>query len=162
VTEYVDSTHPTELVEVNGYRLALDRRYDKDTHMWAKSSAPGTVRIGIDPLGVETSGTLAQLSFTATAGTEVVRGRPIGQLEAAKFVGPLTSPLSGTLVAVNDAVLTDPGLVEQDPYGEGWLIELSLDEPEAELAGLLSGPDDIVAWFGAKVDDYRLKGVIAR
>jgi glycine cleavage system H protein len=161
VTEYVDSTNHTELVEVSGYRLALDRRYDQEAHMWVKSFAPGTVRIGFDPLGVETSGTVAQLSFVET-GAEIVRGRPFGQLEAAKFVGPMTSPVSGTLLAVNDAVLGDPGLVEQDPYGAGWLVELSLSEPDTELAALLSVPDDVMTWFAAKVDDYRLKGVIAR
>ena len=89
-------------------------------------------------------------------------GRPFGQLEAAKFVGPLVSPVTGTLLAVNDAVAVDAGLVERDPYGEGWLIEAGLQDDEAELTGLLAEQDEIVAWFTAKVTSYRLKGVIAR
>lgn len=160
-TEHVESIHQSDLVEVQGFGLVLDRSYDRDIHMWVKPSGPGTVRVGFDSVGVETNGTLAQLSFIEP-GAEVIRGRPIGQLEAAKFVGPLISPLSGTLLAVNDAALGDPGLVERDPYGQGWLIEMSLSDEDAELAELLSAPDDITAWFAAKVEDYRLKGVIAR
>ena len=68
----------------------------------------------MDALGVETSGSLSQLSFQPP-GTELVAGRPFGQLEAAKFVGPLVSPVTGTLLAVNDAVAVDTGLVERDP-----------------------------------------------
>lgn len=160
MTENVDSTKGTDLVEVSGYPLALDRGYDRDTHLWVKPLAADTVRIGFDSLGVETNGTLAQLSFV-DAGAEVGQGRPMGQLEAAKFVGPLTSPLSGTVLTVNDAVLADPGLAEREPYGAGWLVDLSLSEP-GQLAALLSVPDDVMAWFAAEVEDYRLKGVIAR
>ncbi|NIJ13011.1 glycine cleavage system H protein [Saccharomonospora amisosensis] len=147
------------LVEIRGYPLAMDRMYDPETHVWAKPTAPGQLRLGLDPLGVETSGTLAQLSF-AEPGERLVRGKAFGQLEAAKFVGPLVSPLSGTTLAVNEAVLADPGLVESDPFAAGWLLELAHDEA-AEFSALLSQPEEIKDWFARKVDDYRLRGVIA-
>jgi glycine cleavage system H protein len=149
-----------ELASVHGFPLALDRLYQADTHMWVQPSGPGHARIGMDPLGIETSGTLAQLSFLAV-GAELAAGMPFGQLEAAKFVGPLVSPVSGTVAAVNEAVLADPGLAERDPFGGGWLIEAKLSDPGAQLPGLLSDPDEITRWFAAKVEDYRLKGVIA-
>jgi glycine cleavage system H protein len=145
---------------VYGFPLALDRLYQADTHMWVQLSGPGHARIGMDPLGIETSGTLAQLSFLAV-GTELAAGTPFGQLEAAKFVGPLVSPVSGTVAAVNDAVVADPGLTERDPFGDGWLIKAELSDPNSELPALLSEPDEITRWFAAKVEDYRLKGVIA-
>ena len=144
----------------HGFPLALDRLYQADTHMWVQPSGPGHARIGMDPLGIETSGTLAQLSFLEV-GAELTAGSPFGQLEAAKFVGPLISPVSGIVVAVNEAVLADPGLAERDPFGGGWLIEAELSDPDGELPGLLSDPDEITRWFAAKVEDYRLKGVIA-
>ena len=80
-----------EQVIVAGFPLALDRRYQAETHMWVLPTDPGRARIGMDPLGIETSGTLAQLSFVPV-GTQLTAGRPFGQLEAAKFVGPLVSP----------------------------------------------------------------------
>ena len=148
------------LVSVHGFPLALDRLYQADTHMWVQLSGPDHARIGMDPLGIETSGTLAQLSFLEV-GAELAAGRPFGQLEAAKFVGPLISPVSGIVLAVNDAVAADPGLAERDPFGGGWLIDVELSDPRRELPALLSESDEITRWFTAKVEDYRLKGVIA-
>lgn len=151
----------TRTLDVDGFPVALDRRYDADTHMWVRLTGPSRALIGLDPLGIETSGTLAQISF-APASTELTRGRPFGQLEAAKFVGPLDSPVSGTLLATNEAVAADPGLAERDPYGAGWLIEAELSDPAGELSRLLSDPDEIAGWFAARVADYRREGVIAQ
>jgi len=144
---------------VNGFPVATDRLYHPATHMWVAISG-GIARIGLDALGIETSGALAQLSVPAP-GAEVTAGRPFGQLEAAKFVGPLVSPVSGTLVAVNEAVLADPGLAERDPYGAGWLAEVALAEPDGARPGLLAGREEITRWFAAAVDDYRARGVLA-
>lgn len=149
-----------EWVEVSGYRLLLDRAYDPATHVWVQVLGPGRARVGMDPLAVETSGTLAQLAFLPV-GSGLVRGEPFGSLEAAKFVGPLSSPLSGTILAHNDAVLVDPGLVEREPFAAGWLIELEPADPGGELPLLVEGEERIVPWFSAEVEDYRLKGVLA-
>ena len=145
--------------EVRGFPLALDRGYHPGSHMWVKLTAPGIVRIGMDPLILETSGTLAELSLPA-AGAELAAGRPFGQLEAVKFVGPLTSPVSGTVLARNAAAAADPGLVERDPFGDGWLIEAELSDA-GELGTLLSGAGEITAWYAASIEEYRLSGAIA-
>jgi glycine cleavage system H protein len=148
------------LTNVQGFSLALDRSYEPGTHMWVQAIASGRVRIGMDPLGVETSGTLAQLSLPAS-GSELTAGRPFGQLEAVKFVGPLTSPVSGTVVAINVAAAADAGLVERDPFGDGWLLEADLTEP-AELGALLTDAGQIICWYREKITEYRLSGAIAR
>ncbi len=149
-------------VEVAGYQLALDRGYEPVTHLWVQVAAKShrhSVRVGMDPLSVETSGTVAQLAFLP-AGDAVLRGESFGSLEAAKFVGPLESPLTGTVVAVNEAVLADPSLVERDPFGAGWLVEIELADPD-ELGLLVVGEERIAAWFAAAVEDYKLKGLVA-
>ncbi len=148
------------LVEVAGFVVALDRAYDPAGHFWvAAADDAERLRIGMDALGVETSGTLAQLAFVPV-GAAVTRGEPFGSLEAAKFVGPLTSPVSGTVTAHNEAVLSDPSLVDRDPYGVGWLIEVEPADP-AELDGLVRGAGIIPGWFADEVEDYRLKGMLA-
>jgi len=154
------STDDPAYVEVEGYRVALDRSYDAETHVWVSVLTPDRVRIGMDPLGVETSGTLAQLSFLPL-GTTLFRGQSFGSLEAAKYVGPLTTPLSGVLTACNEAVLDNPGLPEVDPYDDGWLVELSPTALGQEHPMLVSG-SDVVPWFTRRLADYRLKGVIAQ
>jgi len=150
-----------DLVEVAGFPLALGRLYQAESHMWVVTGQPDRVRVGMDALGVETSGTLAQVSFLP-AGSAIAAGRPFGQLEAAKFVGPLLSPVSGTLLATNEQVALDAALLERDPYGQGWLMEARVTEPEGDLAALLADPEEIRAWFAAKVADYKLKGVLAQ
>ena len=149
----------SEIAEVAGFGVALDRTYDPAGHFWVSMLSGDRARVGMDALGVETSGTIAQLAFLPI-GEQLKRGEAFGSLEAAKFVGPLTSPLSGTVVATNDAVVADPALVERDPYGDGWLIELALADT-GELGELISGSEAIAAWFAAEVEDYRLKGVLA-
>ena len=149
----------SEIVEVAGFGVALDRAYDPAGHFWVAMVGPDRARIGLDALGVETSGTIAQLAFLPL-GEHLKRGEAFGSLEAAKFVGPLPSPLSGTVSATNDAVVADPALVERDPYGDGWLVEIDLADP-GELAELISGSHPIRVWFEAEVEDYRLKGVLA-
>ena len=146
-------------VEVAGYRLDTGCYFDADTNVWARFVAPDRVRVGLDPLGAETCGSLAQVALLP-AGTEVRRGQPLGSIEAEKFVGPLVAPLSGTILAGNDAAVTDPRIVHADPFGDGWLVEISPSDP-ADTGRLVHGAGEVAAWFEAKVADYRLRGVLA-
>lgn len=144
---------------VDGYPLRLDRSYDPDTHMWVLTKPDGRVRIGLDALTADTYGSLAQLVISAV-GTGVDRGEPFGSLEAAKFVGPLSAPLSGLVATVNTAVLEDPELVLREPYDGGWLIEL--DPTELDDEGCLLVSDEVAhTWFAQAVIDHREKGLVA-
>jgi glycine cleavage system H protein len=154
------SSETTPTVEVQGYELALDRGYEPATHIWVLVVAPDRVRLGMDPLGVETGGTLAQLALVPV-GTDVRRGEPLGSVEAEKFVGPLRAPISGTVVAQNSAAVADPGLVHRDPLGAGWLVDLAPSDLDAERALLIEGAEQVVPWFEHKIAEYRLKGVLA-
>jgi glycine cleavage system H protein len=153
--------HRVRLVQVAGFPLAPDLLYQPDTHMWVLPTGEARAQIGMDALGIETSGTLAELSLPPVR-AELAAGRPFGQLEAAKFVGPLVSPVSGTVLAINEAVAADPGLAEREPYGAGWLIEAELSNPAAELPGLLRDPEEITRWFAAAAENYRREGGIAQ
>ena len=143
---------------ISGFEIRTDLRYALGDHLWVRAS-DGRVRVGMDPLGVETSGTLAQVVFAPT-GEQVARGEAVGSVEAEKFVGPIVAAVSGVLASVNAAVLADPGLIERDPYGEGWLYELDQFDPD-EVAALLSGEEAETAAFEKKIRHYRLEGVLA-
>ena len=146
-------------IEVNGYRLAAGRHYDRETHLWAEVLDSGPVRCGFDPLGSETSGDVVAVSFEP-AGTKVGRGEAFGSLEAAKFVGPLIAPLSGTIRAHNEAVIARPGLLNQDPLTH-WLIEIEPDRVEDELPSLLHDAEDVRAWFEREVERFQRQGMVA-
>ncbi len=146
----------TTQLDFGGYELRLDRRYDPDTHMWVQEIMPGRVRVGFDALTADTYGALAQLAM-AHAGTSVERGDPFGSLEAAKFVGPLTAPVTGVIAAVNGEVLADPEAVLLDPYGRGWLAEFRI---VGAVPGLVDG-EEARSWFAREVAAYREKGLVA-
>ena len=65
------------------------------------------------------------------AGSGVSAGQVVGEIESTKSVGELYAPLTGEVVAVNDAVVDDPSLVNSDPFGDGWLVKLRADESAA-------------------------------
>lgn len=135
-----------------------DLHYDTATHVWVEPTPAGTVRVGLDPLGAETSGDIVALSFAAD-GSRLGRGQAFGSVEAAKFVGPLIAPVSGVIRAHNDVALARPGTINSDPYG-AWLVEIELADP-AELAALLTGEPRVAAWFAAERERLEKKGMLA-
>lgn len=144
--------------DVAGYELAADRRYDPATHMWVEIDAGGRALVGLDPLGRETSGDVVAISLHEP-GTAVRRGESFGDLEAAKFVGPLVAPLGGTIAACNEDVLADPGLLNTDA-ATSWLVALEGIDA-AELDGMLRGEAEVGPWFAAEVQRFRTQGAIA-
>lgn len=77
-------------------------------------------------------------------GSRVTAGEPCGEVESTKSVSDLYSPVDGEVAEVNPEVDEDPGLVNSDPYGAGWLMKVRLDDDSTEPAGLLS-PEEYTA-----------------
>jgi glycine cleavage system H protein len=142
---------------VEGFEIRLDRSYEVTHHMWVQADGV-VVRVGMDSLGVETSGTLAHVAL-GEAGRSVAAGDAFGSLEAEKYVGPLVTPVSGRVIAVNADVVENPGLVHMDPYDKGWMVEIEPVDAEGDLSSLVSG-DAAVEAFSKKVTEYRLEGVL--
>ncbi|MBI3764808.1 MAG: glycine cleavage system protein H, partial [Chloroflexi bacterium] len=111
---------------MSDYSFPPDLYYDRASHLWARHDGD-TVTVGLDALGLESLGDMAYVSLQAV-GFPVRRGEAVGSLEAAKMVGDLIAPVSGTVAARNEAVLRDPGLVNRDPYGAGWLVKIAASD----------------------------------
>lgn len=148
-----------ESISVGGYELDAGRYYDRETHLWVERRPDGRVRCGFDPLGAATSGDIVAVSFEPL-GNRVERGGPFGSLEAAKFVGPLLAPVSGTLDAYNDSVLANPGLLNADPQSH-WMVEIVPDALEQELALLLHDQAEIRDWFLTEREKFEQEGMLA-
>ncbi len=143
---------------VAGYELDPMRRYDAERNLWVVELGAGTVRIGLDPLGAQTAGDIVAIAF-APLGAELLVGETFATIEAAKFVGPLHTPVSGIVSAVSDRALSAPGDVSADPLGV-WLVELA-GVQTAELDRLLLGEAAVRPWFERAVERLRREGVIA-
>jgi glycine cleavage system H protein len=109
---------------------------DEDT--WARVEDDGSVRVGITSLGVALSGDLF-MCRPRPVGTRVEQGRGVAVVELAKSIVSVKSPLSGDVVAVNDALGQQPELVNRDPYGAGWIARLRPLRWDEERAVLVTG-----------------------
>ena len=100
-----------------------DLRYTEQ-HEWARIE--GTrVRIGISDFAQDALGDVVYVDVPE-AGTEVRAGEPFGEVESTKSVSDVYAPVSGTVVQANAALAEAPQLVNQDPYGAGWMIDLEV------------------------------------
>lgn len=120
--------------EINELNLPASVKYDTD-HEWVSTAAP--YRIGISDYAQDALGDLTFVELP-DVGTELSKGEEFGTLESTKSVSPLLSPVNGKVVAINEALADDPALVNNDPYGAGWLVEVELSDP-AQLDALMDG-----------------------
>jgi glycine cleavage system H protein len=104
-------------------------------HEWVRAGDGGSLRLGITDYA---QGALGDIVFVTLPeiGTEVRAGEPLGEVESTKSVSDIYAPLSGTVSARNVALDARPELVNTDPYGEGWMVEIT-PEAGAEPSGLL-------------------------
>jgi len=113
--------------------IPQDLLYTKE-HEWVRV-AGDTIEIGITDYA---QGELGDIVFVELpeAGADLKQMEPFGTIEAVKAVSELFSPVSGTVSSVNNIIEDDAGIINRDPYGEGWMIKATLSNP-AELDQLL-------------------------
>ncbi|WP_040918999.1 glycine cleavage system protein GcvH [Saccharomonospora glauca] len=104
-------------------------RYTEE-HEWVVAIDGGRARVGITEYAQDQLGDVVFVELPEV-GTHLDMGEPFGEIESTKSVSELFAPVDGEVVAVNDAVVSSPELVNSDPYGEGWLIEVALDDAGA-------------------------------
>ena len=127
--------------------IPAELRYTAE-HEWVRRTGADTVRVGITDFAQSSLGDVVFVQLPAV-GTEIAAGDTFGEVESTKSVSDLYAPVSATVVAVNTDLDADPQLVNSDPYGQGWLLELRSDSDTLDqgLAALLD-PDayrDILA-----------------
>jgi glycine cleavage system H protein len=118
-------------------------RYTKD-HEWIRLENGGIAVIGITEFAQKELGDIVYVEIE-TAGKALAAETVFGTVEAVKTVSDLFLPVAGTITEVNPALTASPELVNTDPYGEGWMVKLAVNNP-AELEGLMDA-----AAYGALV-----------
>ena len=133
------------MAQVRGFNIPEDRFYWVEKHTWARPEQDGTVTIGI----TDVAQNLAKGIINATpkdVGRTVQKGKSAGTLESGKWVGPVTSPITGEIVAVNEAMKAKPSLINSDPYGEGWFVKVKPADWTGESASLATGETGVAAY----------------
>ena len=114
-----------------------DRRY-LESHEWT-TTGEGAVRIGISDFAQDELGDVVFVELP-DEGEEIAEGEKFGVVESIKAVSDLYAPVSGTVAGVNEALFDRPELLNEDPYEEGWLLELELADRD-QLDGLLTAEE---------------------
>jgi glycine cleavage system H protein len=115
-------------------------------HEWVRRSGDDTVRIGITDFAQSALGDVVFVQLPDVGGT-LSAGDSFGEVESTKSVSDLFAPVSGTVTAVNGDLEGDPQLVNSDPYGAGWLVDVQVSDV-AELESTISGLLDAEAYRG--------------
>jgi glycine cleavage system H protein len=118
-------------------QIPADLQYTKEHEWVAQSSTTGTIRMGITDFAQSALGDIVYVKMPKV-GESVVADKVCGEVESTKSVSEIFAPVSGKIVAVNDALTGAPELVNSDPYGAGWLAEI---EVSGDPAALLSAAE---------------------
>ena len=122
---------------VAGYTVPDNLRYHPG-HTWAVQETPELVRIGVDDLAAKLAGTVTSIDIPER-GQWIRQGQRIIAMHHGGRELDLVSPIEGTVVAINRKALDDPQLAQHDPYGDGWLIEVSSPDAATNFRNLLGG-----------------------
>lgn len=147
------------MIKIDKYDVDTGLYYDSKEHFWVKLVGMHA-RIGMSPLIQETSGAFVAIQINSLENS-LSKGESFGTIEAEKHVGPLKIPLSGKITKVNDEVIENPRLINYDPYGNGWLVEMEISD-SFELSQLIYGDNNVITWFTDELKKFDDKGWIAQ
>jgi glycine cleavage system H protein len=138
------------MASVRGCALPDDLFYNVESNVWCRREPDGSVTVGMTAYAVSLAGQI--VAFTPKpVGRRVEQDRSVATVESGKWVGPVKAPVSGEVTAVNELLDTRPGVVNDDPYGAGWMVRMRPTDWDEEVATLLTG-ESARAAFEAKME----------
>lgn len=130
-------------------QVPTDRRYTAE-HEWVLRTSDATVRVGVTAFAQAALGDIVFVQLPEV-GAEFAAGAAIGEIESTKSVSDVFLPLAGTVEARNDALDADASVVNSDPYGQGWLVDVRVANADA-LSVAWNGMLDDAAYRALTVD----------
>lgn len=138
-------------MEILGYQMPEDLYYEKN-HYWVRVEGDLLV-MGMDDFAQQMAGDIVFVKIPF-AGKKLTAGKKFAQVESGKWLGKVYAPVDGELVEGNEALETDPALINQDCYGTGWMYKIKPDNM-GDAANLIHGVEAITAWLSADIDKYK-------
>ncbi|WP_338833254.1 glycine cleavage system protein GcvH [Neomoorella humiferrea] len=143
-----DTNKEVTALRVDKFNFPDDYYYDKH-HFWARVD-DDVVVMGMTEYATSMAGELVFVEMVEP-GKKVQQDKAFMSIESGKWVGRVYAPVSGQILAINPELEFDPSLVNQDPYGEGWIAKIKPDNLEAELANLLRS-DNLREWLEPEIE----------
>jgi len=139
---------------IDQYWVSTELYYTTE-HTWARIEENGVVKVGVDDFASKTAGEILFVEILGI-GEDVQHMKPFGEIETSKWVGELYSPFTGKIVTLNKEVVEKPQLINEDPYGAGWLIEIQPVKINEEIPKLLHR-ERAVEWLKKEIETRKKK-----
>jgi glycine cleavage system H protein len=138
-------------MEIQGYNLP-DELYYEENHFWVKEEGDLIV-MGMDDFAQKMAGEIVYVQLP-DEGKALSAGKKFAKIESGKWLGKVFAPVSGELAAVNEELETNPGLINEECYGKGWLYKIKPSDRN-ELSNLIHGADAVEKWMVAEIEKYK-------
>jgi glycine cleavage system H protein len=137
-------------MEIQGYNMPDDLYYEEN-HFWVKQEGDVIV-MGMDDFAQKMAGEIVYVQLPEE-GKIVSAGKKFAKIESGKWLGKVYAPVSGELAAVNEALETNPGLINSDCYGKGWMYKIKPTDM-GEIQKLIRGREAVEKWILADMEKY--------
>ena len=137
-------------MEIQGYNFPDDLYYEKH-HFWIREDGDELV-MGMDDFAQKMAGEVVYVQLP-DEGKKIKLGKKFAKVESGKWLGKVYGPVNGELAAVNEELEENPGLINEDCYGQGWMYKIKPDD-KAELQNLIKEPDAVEKWLLADIEKY--------
>ncbi|MBU1628152.1 glycine cleavage system protein GcvH [bacterium] len=136
------------MANIGGYEFP-DKLYYHEEHSWVKIEDDGNVRVGMNAFFQGSSGSIIYVDLPFVD-DEVEKGDICGKIQSRKWIGNLCAPVSGNIIEINEELENDATLINQDPYGEGWILLIEPTNLDEELAQLMQG-EKVQEWIKSEI-----------
>lgn len=121
-----------------------DLWYLVEKHVWARQE-DDLVVVGLTDVAQNLAKNIISVTPKAV-GRRIGQGKSVATVESSKWVGPVPSPVEGELAEVNEALATDPGVLNREPYGAGWIAKVRPETWDPAAVGLVTGDEGVAAY----------------
>lgn len=136
-------------MEVEDYKMPDDLYYHQE-YMWCRVEGD-TATVGLIDFAQQLAGDISFVEMPFE-GDEVTQDEEVGTVETGKWVGKIFAPVSGSIEATNESIYDDPAVINEDPYGEGWIFKVSMSDEE-ELENLM-GVEEAAEWLKGEIEKH--------
>jgi len=133
------------MATIKGYNMPDELYYHKE-HTWVRLEDDGNVTVGMTAFYIELAGDTTYADLPEE-GDDIEQGETTGKIQSSKWVGKLISPISGEIIEINEDLEDDFMLINNDPYGDGWIMKIEPSNLDEELSRLYHGEEAVQAFL---------------
>ncbi len=137
-------------MEIHGYNMPDELHYEEN-HFWVRDEGDILV-MGMDDFAQILAGEIVYIQLPEE-GKILKAGKKFAKMESGKWLGKVYAPVNGELVGVNEELETNPGLINDDCYGKGWMYKIRPDD-KGELSNLMHSHEELDKWLLAEIEKH--------